>query len=86
MFINKKYYNYNLLVLVYFHELKTTKGKGKLFLNTHHKLKILLKKDKKISITEKQKHPCWSRECTHSPDSLMFIGNLIIGLYSMNKE
>lgn len=53
MFINKKYYNYNFLVLVYFYELKIIKGKGKLFFNIYYKLKILLKKDKKILIIEK---------------------------------
>lgn len=62
MFISKKYYNYNLLVLVYFHELKTTKGKWKLFLNAQHILKILLKNENKISITEEQKYPNWNKE------------------------
>lgn len=50
MFISKKYYNYNLLVLVYFHELKMTIGKWKLFHSTYQILIIVLEKEKKIQL------------------------------------
>lgn len=66
MFISKKYYNYNLLVLVYFHELKSTKGKWKLFCNAQDIL-ILLKNENKTSITEEQKYPNWSKKSEFIP-------------------
>lgn len=69
MFISKKYYNYNLLVLVYFHELKMTIGKWKLFHSTYQILIIVLEKEKKNSITEKQKCSSRSKECINSHPS-----------------